>query len=98
MFRILATVDWVLCLLIAPYVAHNAISVDICNGGDGKHEDSDESDGEKDSSAKGDTGKGEWDKSNFDKDGVKNVKKGIVTAAESFQACFVDNPPLLLRT
>ena len=71
--------------------------MDICNGGDGKHKDSDKSDGEKDGSAKGDTGKGEWDKSNFDKDGVKNVKKGIVTAAESFQACFVDNPPLLLR-
>ena len=67
----------------------------MCSASGGKDEDSDTGDGGKSDSGKGDTGKGDSGKGDTGKG--KNVKKGILTAAESFQACFVQNPSISLR-
>ena len=97
MFRILATVDLVLCLLIAPYVAHNTSRVDVCNyaSGGGENEDSDTDSGKGDSVKN----KGVNDESSSDKGGDKAVKAGIATDPESFhfRFCFVNNPSPALR-
>ena len=104
MFRILATVDLVPCLLIAPYVAHNTNRVDVCSyaSGGGENEDSDTDSGKGDSvKNKRDTGKGVNDEteSSSDKGGDEAVKAGIATDPESFhfQFCFVNNPSPALR-